>query len=154
MEINFSLGREVKILVAEDNLINQKVIKRMMSKLKLESDLAKTGLEVLEAVEEKTYDVIFMDMQMPEMDGLQATRELRKIPPEKLPQQPIIIALTANAMESEKRDCYEAGMNDFLAKPIRWELLAETLEKWFGKDGIQPIVEAPDLAASKESLAE
>lgn len=153
-EISFSLGREVRILVAEDNPINQKVIKRMMGKLSLEADLAATGLEVLEAVEKKTYDVIFMDMQMPEMDGLQATRELRKIPEEKLPQQPVIIALTANAMESEKRDCFDAGMNDFLAKPIRWELLAKTLEKWFGKDGINPGVNNTDLVPSQESLAD
>lgn len=153
-EIEFSLGREIRILVAEDNPINQKVIKRMMGKLSLEADLAATGLEVLEAVEKNTYDVIFMDMQMPEMDGLQATRELRKIPEEKLPQQPIIIALTANAMESEKRDCFDAGMNDFLAKPIRWELLAKTLEKWFGEGGLQEKNESADLAASQETMGE
>lgn len=144
-DIDFSLPRPINILIAEDNPINQKVIKRMMGKLKLEADIAATGLEVLKAVEKTTYDLILMDMQMPEMDGLQATRELRKISEEDLPKQPIIIALTANAMESEKRDCFEAGMDDFLAKPIRWELLAATLEKWFGEKQASPIVEEPNV---------
>jgi len=133
-EILVDLARPIDILIAEDNPINQKVIKKIMAKLGLQAAIAGNGLEVLEALEEKSYDLILMDMQMPEMDGLQATREVRKLDSSALPQQPIIIALTANAMESEKRDCFKAGMDDFLAKPVRWELLAQTLEKWFGKE--------------------
>ncbi|MEM8887469.1 MAG: response regulator [Bacteroidota bacterium] len=132
-EILVDLARPIDILIAEDNPINQKVIKKIMAKLGLQAKIAGNGLEVLEALEDKSYDLILMDMQMPEMDGLQATREVRKLDSSILPQQPIIIALTANAMESEKRDCFKAGMDDFLAKPVRWELLAQTLEKWFGK---------------------
>lgn len=129
-----NLAKPIEILIAEDNPINQKVIKKIMGKLGLQADIAGNGLEVLKAVGEKRYDLILMDMQMPEMDGLEATREVRKLDSTSLPQQPIIIALTANAMESEKRDCFKAGMDDFLAKPVRWELLAETLEKWFGRE--------------------
>ncbi|MEL6252087.1 MAG: response regulator [Bacteroidota bacterium] len=133
-DILLDLARPIEILIAEDNSINQKVIRKIMGKLGLNADIAANGLEVLQAIREKSYDLILMDMQMPEMDGLQATREVRKIDSSVLAQQPLIIALTANAMESEKRDCFDAGMDDFLAKPVRWELLAQTLEKWFGKD--------------------
>ena len=83
-------------------------------------------LKAVEEVRNKQYDIILMDMQMPEMDGVQATRAIR----ETLENQPVIIALTANTMEGDEDECLKAGMNDYLAKPVRLEELTNRLEKW------------------------
>ncbi len=97
-----------------------------MDKIGYKIDFAGNGIEAVEAVKIKKYDLIFMDMQMPEMDGLEATGEIRNLDI----TQPIIIALTANAMLDDKNLCLEAGMNDFIAKPLRFERLVEILEKY------------------------
>ena len=110
-----------RILLAEDNAVNQKVALAILKRMGFRADLAANGRQVLAAVAEKTYDVILMDMQMPEMDGLEATRHLRTTwPKEKLR----IIAMTANASEQDRRLCLEAGMDDYIAKPIRIQELA------------------------------
>ena len=104
----------LKFLLAEDNKVNQKVAKLMLKKLGYNIDIANNGLEVLEMLEKQFYDIIFMDLQMPEMDGLTATKTIRK----SHQKQPYIIALTANALEKDREICLEIGMNDFVKKPI------------------------------------
>jgi CheY-like chemotaxis protein len=113
-----------RILLAEDNAVNQKVALTMLQKLGFRADVAANGLEVLAAVERQPYDVILMDVQMPEMDGLEATRQLAKLRPDPA-RRPWIIALTANAMQGDREMCLAAGMDDYISKPIkRTELLA------------------------------
>ena len=115
------------ILLAEDNTVNQKVALRMLERMGFSADLAKNGIEVLEALERSTYDVILMDMQMPDMDGLEATRRIVATYPEG--QRPYIIALTANAMQGDRERCIEAGMDDYISKPIRLEDLQQAFER-------------------------
>ncbi|MCS7220115.1 MAG: response regulator [Anaerolineae bacterium] len=119
--------RPLYILLAEDNLINQRVTLRLLERLHHRADVAANGFEVLEALQRQPYEVILMDVQMPEMDGLETTRWIRqRFPPER---QPYIIALTANALQGDRERCLEAGMDDYLAKPIRLEDLAHALQR-------------------------
>ena len=118
----------LQILLAEDNRVNQKVALNILKRLGYLADVAANGLEVLEALKLQKYDIILMDMQMPEMDGLAATM---KIYEQFLPAEiPYIIAVTANAMESDRQLCFDAGMNDYLSKPIRIQGLIEVLRKY------------------------
>ena len=123
---NFSEKFPLEILVAEDNLINQKVILHILHKLGYKPMLVENGAKAVEEAGQKRYDVILMDMQMPEMDGVQATRLIR----ENLEWQPTIIALTANTMQGDQEECLNAGMNDYISKPVRLEELTNKLEKW------------------------
>ncbi|MDI3282429.1 response regulator [Polyangium sp. 15x6] len=122
-----SLGERhpLRILLAEDNVVNQKVATLLLQRLGYRVDIAANGLEVLEAVTRKEYDVVFMDVQMPEMDGLEATRRLRAAGPFR--GRPRIVAMTANAMHEDQKACLAAGMDDFVAKPIRIEELVAAL---------------------------
>jgi len=106
----------LRILLAEDNITNQKVALRMLEKMGYRADVAATGYEVLEAMRRCPYDVVLMDVQMPGMDGIEATRCIRDTWPAE--QQPSIIALTAHAMDSDRQRCLEAGMDDYLGKPV------------------------------------
>ncbi len=113
-----------RILLAEDNAVNQKVALSMLQRLGFRADVAANGLEVIAAVERQPYDVILMDVQMPEMDGLEAARRLGQLRPDPA-RRPWIIALTANAMQGDREMCLAAGMDDYISKPIkRAELLA------------------------------
>lgn len=124
---DFSKRYPLRILIAEDNPVNQKLTLRILNKLGYTTiDLAQNGLEVLEKFDEKFFDVILMDVQMPEMDGLEATRLIRK----KRYHQPIIISMTANAMQGDRELCLQAGMNDYVSKPVKLEALVSVLEKW------------------------
>jgi CheY-like chemotaxis protein len=115
----------LRILLAEDNVVNQKLALRLLSQMGYRADVAANGLEVLQAVKRQPYDVILMDVQMPEMDGLEATRRLcAELPAEK---RPCIIAMTANAMQGDREMCLEAGMDDYLSKPIRVDELVNAL---------------------------
>ena len=114
----------LKILLVEDNAVNQMLALGMLQKLGLNADLATDGAEALERVRDRAYDVILMDMQMPRMDGLTATRAIRAMPEIR---QPRIVALTANAMESDRDACLAAGMDDFLSKPFKAAELQEKL---------------------------
>jgi len=116
----------VRILVAEDNLVNQKVIVHMLVAMGYHADVAGNGREALNAVERQAYDVVLMDMQMPEMDGLEATRRIVAAQPDRM-KRPWIIALTANVIESDRQACFDAGMDDFLAKPIKRAELAASM---------------------------
>ena len=113
------------ILLAEDHVTNQKLALLTLGRLGYRADVAANGLEVLEALERQTYDVILMDMQMPEMDGLEATRRIRQ----KWGENPRIIAMTANVTKEDRQACMDAGMNDYLAKPIRVQELIAALNR-------------------------
>lgn len=123
---NFAQTYPLDILVAEDTLISQKVILKILNKLGYAPCLAENGLRAVEEARKKQYDLILMDMQMPEMDGLQATRFIRQ----NMENQPVIIALTANTMHGDQDECFNAGMNDYISKPVRLEELTNKLEKW------------------------
>jgi CheY-like chemotaxis protein len=115
------LQHPLHILLAEDNTINQKVALRLLEKMGYRADVAANGQEVLDALVRKSYDVILMDVQMPEMDGVEATRRIRAQWPAS--QQPCIIAMTACAMEGDRQWCLSAGMDDYIGKPVRVEEL-------------------------------
>lgn len=114
------------ILLVEDNPINQKVALRILAQHGYEADTANNGEEAVEAFKKKHYDLVLMDIQMPIMDGIAATRSLRNLTG---PNEPYIIAVTANVTEQDRRNCFDAGMNDFVTKPIRSEILAAAIAK-------------------------
>ena len=116
---------DVPILVAEDNTINQKVIRQLLRHLGCRADVVANGLEAVAALERQDYPVILMDMQMPEMDGLEATRRLRER--FRGANAPYIIAMTANALPGDRERCIDAGMNDYVAKPIEIDVLDKAL---------------------------
>jgi PAS domain S-box-containing protein len=118
----------LKVLLVEDNPVNQRVARTMLERLGLRPEVAGHGLEALAKLDQTAFDVIFMDVQMPEMDGLTATREIRRrLDPSR---QPVIIALTANALSGDREKCLEAGMDDYLSKPARQDELRKRLEHW------------------------
>jgi PAS domain S-box-containing protein len=126
----------LRILLAEDNVVNQKLALRLLAQMGYRADLAANGLEVIQAVDRQPYDVILMDVQMPEMDGLEATRLLcAQI---SAPKRPRIVAMTANAMQGDREMCLEAGMDDYLSKPIRVDELVAALNRCL------PVGEQPD----------
>ena len=114
----------LRILLAEDNETNQKVTLRMLQSLGYVADVVENGREALAAVQRQPYDLVLMDVHMPEMDGLDATRRIRQLPPA---QQPRIFAMTASVLDSERQECLDAGMERHIAKPIQRKLLAEAL---------------------------
>jgi len=117
----------LRILLAEDNAMNQKVALRLLERLGYGADVATNGLEAIEALERQPYDVVLMDVQMPELDGLDASRRINEQWPEET--RPYIVAMTANALPEDREACFAAGMNDYVAKPIRAEELAAALER-------------------------
>jgi PAS domain S-box-containing protein len=119
----------MNILIVEDNIINQKLIVRVLKIIGEEVDIANNGLQALDAALKKKYDIILMDIQMPEMDGYEATRRIRTDVAKT--NQPIIIAMTANALQGDREKCMEAGMNDYLSKPIQIDEVKRIIKKWY-----------------------
>ncbi|HET6254984.1 MAG TPA: response regulator [Puia sp.] len=117
----------MQILIAEDNVINQQVIQYILQKLGYTPTVVGNGREAVDTVAANDFDIILMDLQMPEIDGLEATRMIRR---RNAGPQPVIIALTANAMEGDEEECLSAGMNDYLGKPVKLEELIDKLQKW------------------------
>ena len=115
----------LKILLAEDNAVNQKLALLMLGRLGYRADVAGNGLEAIAALRRQPYDVVFMDVQMPEMDGLTATRQIRELALWSV--RPRIIAMTANAMQGDREECLDAGMDDYISKPIRTKALTTAL---------------------------
>ncbi|MBF0352138.1 MAG: PAS domain S-box protein [SAR324 cluster bacterium] len=118
----------LRLLLAEDNRINQKVAVRLLEFLGYSLDVAANGLEVLDALKRQPYDLILMDCQMPEMDGFEATAQIRKDWPEAT--RPVIVAITANALAGDREKCLIAGMDDYLSKPLNEKELVDILRKW------------------------
>ncbi|MDQ7088045.1 MAG: response regulator [Acidobacteriota bacterium] len=128
LEVDHRLGEKLKlrILLVEDNPVNQKVALRMLEKMGLRADVAANGVEAIEALDRRSYDVILMDVRMPEMDGLEATRLIcAKWPPG---SRPLIVAMTAGAMDQDRAECLAAGMDEYITKPVRAETLKIVLE--------------------------
>lgn len=126
LSTSFAIENPLHILIAEDNPVNQTLALRILTKLGYEPTIVANGLLATEEINRNDYDMILMDVQMPVMDGLEATRLIRKT----LEKQPIIVAMTANALAGDKERCLEAGMDDYISKPIKLEWLMKTLEKW------------------------
>lgn len=140
----------LRILLAEDNPVNQKVALHLLRRLGYRADVAGNGLEVLEQLRIMSYDVVLMDVQMPEMDGLTVSRLICK---QWLPtERPRIIAMTANAMESDRQECFDAGMDDYISKPIRVNEVIEALSKCQPQTASKPIspLDAKTLQALRE----
>jgi signal transduction histidine kinase/CheY-like chemotaxis protein len=116
----------LRILVAEDNVVNQKLALRLLQQMGYRADIASNGIEAIESIERQPYDVVLMDVQMPEMDGLAAAREINRRWPDGT--RPRIVAMTANAMRGDREECIQAGMDDYVTKPIRVDQLVEALE--------------------------
>ena len=150
--LNLFAGRKARILLAEDNITNQQVALGILKKLGLRADAVANGAEALKALETLPYDLVLMDVQMPEMDGFEATRQIRDprsaVPDHRIP----IIAMTAHAMQGDRERCLQAGMNDYVAKPVSPRALSEALDKWLPQGSAattDPEPGTPKAAASK-----
>ena len=144
--------QSTRILMAEDNVINQKVVQNMLNKLGYKADVVANGLEAVRALELINYDLVLMDCLMPEMDGFSATAAIRGSGSKVLNHAVPIIAMTANAMQGDREQCIEAGMNDYLAKPMKKNELDEILQKWV-KQGVSSQNE-PDNMVEKQDIRE
>jgi signal transduction histidine kinase/DNA-binding response OmpR family regulator len=143
----------LRILLTEDNPVNQKLALRLLEKMGYHADVAGNGLEAIQAVERQTYDLIFMDVQMPEMDGLEATRQIVSRWPAN--ERPRIVAMTADAMQGDREKCIEAGMDEYLTKPIRTGELVAAVQRAGRRVGSQRIPErdqAPGPAVDRGTL--
>ncbi|MBF0407272.1 MAG: response regulator [Candidatus Riflebacteria bacterium] len=118
------------ILIAEDNITNQKVALAIMEKIGYRADIVESGAEALQALEKKSYDLVLMDCQMPEMDGYEATRAIRSGKYEVKDPAIVVIAMTANALEGDREKCLECGMNDYISKPLFPKQLLAIIKKW------------------------
>ncbi|MEO6630558.1 MAG: response regulator, partial [Mucilaginibacter sp.] len=123
---DFSKRYPMEILIAEDNAINQKLALRVLTKMGYNPHVVGNGLEAVDAMQQKQYDMVFMDVQMPEMDGFEATHFIR----EHIDRQPVIVAMTANALPEDREKCMEAGMDDYLSKPMKIDDIMGVLETW------------------------
>jgi PAS domain S-box-containing protein len=132
--LNLFAGCKARILLAEDNITNQQVALGILKKLGLRADAVANGAEALQALETLPYDLVLMDVQMPVMDGLEATRRIRKIKSAGSINQIPIIAMTAHVMQGDREDCIQAGMNGYVTKPVSPHALAEALDKWLPKE--------------------
>lgn len=141
----------LRILLVEDNEMNQQVAIGMLKKMNLRADVANTGAEAIAALEKQRYDIVLMDVQMPVMGGLEATRMIRDNGSAVLDHAVPIVAMTANAMQGDREVCLAAGMDDYIAKPITARGLSEVLQKWLQRtpqDRLEPVVEAGSEAAA------
>ena len=129
-DIHILPTNKARILLVEDNYVNQQVAQSMLQKLGITADIANNGLEAIEALEKIEYDLVLMDVQMPEMDGFEATRHIRDQQSSVLDHHIPIIAMTAHAMKGYKESCLEAGMDDYIPKPVSLQSLRRLLEKW------------------------
>ena len=127
-QTNVAKEYSLRILIAEDNVINQRVASRMLENMGCRVDVVANGQEAVDAVARLPYDVVFMDCQMPEMDGFEATVQIRKGGKEA--DKPVIVAMTANALSGDREICLATGMNDYIAKPVRPQDLEDILRKW------------------------
>ncbi|MGN6643635.1 MAG: response regulator, partial [Verrucomicrobiota bacterium] len=142
----------LRLLLCDDNVINQKVAARLLQQMGYKADITGNGLEALAALDQQQYDLIFMDIQMPEMDGMEATKAIRERQRdrERYPHYKssiVIVAMTANAMTGDREKCLAAGMDDYLSKPVRPEDVRRVIERW-GATATMPDAPAPIAAAT------
>jgi len=128
LDANLAKRLPLRLLLADDNPINQKVCLSVLRKLGYHADIAKNGMEVLKALEQSHYDIIFLDIQMPEMDGLEAAQQICLRYP--ILSRPRIVAMTGNALVGDREKCLDAGMDDYISKPVRIGEIQDALEKW------------------------
>ena len=121
--------RAPKVLVADDNVVNQRVVQQLLARRGCEVVLTSTGIEALEAWHRERFDLVLMDVQMPEMDGLQAAEQIRAVEKRRRVRGTPMVALTAHAMTGDRERCLAAGMDDYLAKPLRKAAFDELLER-------------------------
>jgi CheY-like chemotaxis protein len=153
LDPNLASRLPLRILLCDDNAVNQKVASRMLSQMGYRADMAMNGVQALDALNRKVYDLVFMDVQMPEMGGLEATREIRArqqartdFPNYK--SSIIVVAMTASAMMGDREKCLEAGMDDYIAKPVRLEDLRAIIERWGTIAAVsEPVEQAPPVSA-------
>jgi len=145
LDAGMAVRHPLRILIAEDNVVNQKLALRLLQQMGYRADVASNGIEAVESVARQTYDVVLMDVQMPEMDGLEASKAItaRFRPGER----PRIVAMTANAMQGDRELCLAAGMDDYVTKPIRVDALVDALARVAPRATAEPRV---DLAALGE----
>jgi CheY-like chemotaxis protein len=128
-----------RVLLAEDNEVNREVAQMMLAQVDMEVETAVNGAQALELAGRRRFDLVLMDVQMPGMDGLEATRRIRMLPgAARIP----ILALTANAFDQDRKDCIDAGMDDFITKPVHLESLYATLLHWLSATGQAPASKA------------
>jgi CheY-like chemotaxis protein len=127
MDPEMARRHPLRILLAEDNAVNQKLALKLLSQMGYRADVAGNGLEAIEAIERQKYDLVLMDVQMPEMDGLESSRQICSRWPRG--ERPRIVAMTANAMQGDRERCLEAGMDDYVSKPVRVDELVNALER-------------------------
>ncbi|MEH2239330.1 MAG: response regulator [Nostoc sp.] len=141
---------KLRILLTEDNLVNQKVALKQLQSLGYSADVAGNGKEALQLLEKIPYDLILMDCQMPVLDGLETTKEIHRWQESSFVsgRRPVVIAMTANAMKEDKQMCLDAGMDDYLSKPVMKENLAATLEHW-----ASVIFKAKETAATEQTVS-
>jgi CheY-like chemotaxis protein len=121
----------LEVLLAEDNAVNQKVALRFLERLGYRADAVANGLEAVTTLQNRHYDLVLMDLQMPDMDGFEATRQIRRRLPST--RQPKIVALTANAMQGDRELCVASGMDDYISQPVKMHEIAEAIRRHFGK---------------------
>jgi CheY-like chemotaxis protein/HPt (histidine-containing phosphotransfer) domain-containing protein len=143
--------RGARILVAEDNVVNQDVALGILHKLGLRAEAVAHGAEAVEVLKTLSYDLVLMDVQMPEMDGLEATRIIRDAQSPVLNHKVPIIAMTAHALQGDRQNCLQAGMNDYLSKPVSPQALVEALNTWLPKETPE---KRPDASAGETSVSE
>ena len=144
-------GLRGRVLLVEDNLVNVQVAIGLLSRLGLPADTAGNGREAVSMSGERRYDLILMDVQMPEMDGFEATRRIRERERESGGPRVPIIAMTAHALKGDREQCQAAGMDDYLDKPVRWELFAAALGRWLPEDELVARAESPPVPAPPDA---
>jgi len=153
LELDPEMARRhpLRILVAEDNVVNQKLALRLLEQMGYRADVAANGLEAVEAIERQPYDLVLMDVQMPEMDGFEASREIaRRWPADRRPR---IVAMTANAMQGDRELCLAAGMDDYMSKPIHVEELVAALERSTGRESDPIRIEGSAVGGNQSRFA-
>ncbi len=130
--------RNVRILVAEDNVTNQKVVERMLEKLGYRADVVENGRDAIKALDAAPYDMVFMDVQMPQMDGFEATAAIRQREKERDTGHLPIIAMTAHAMKGDRERCIDSGMDDYVSKPIQPKELAAAIARMLDLPSVAP----------------
>ncbi|TAF52161.1 MAG: response regulator [Oscillatoriales cyanobacterium] len=150
-----SLPNHLRILLVEDNVINQKVAVSMLERLGYHADIAGDGFEAIAALQHQVYDLVFMDVQMPEMDGFETTQRIKtNLGPQLGSSFPPIVAMTANAMVGDREACLEAGMDDYLSKPIRPEEIIRVLTQWCGSQAHEATESEPETQGAETRRSE